>query len=155
MRRKDREITDINAIYGIISKCQTATLAMCNENEPYIVTVNFGFVRGTDGDELCFHCAKEGKKLSFIEKNPHVAFTMVSHYAPKEGSEACKWSAFYESVVGSGTARLAQPDEKKKYFDAVFAQVKSDYSPVYNEAALNNTCIVVIKIDELSAKANR
>lgn len=155
MRRKDREITDINTIYNIISKCQTVTLALCKENEPYIVTVNFGFVKGPDGDEICFHCAKEGKKLDFIAANPNAAFTMVSHYAPKEGELACNWSACYESVVGTGVAHFVENEDKKRYFDAIFAQIKDGYTPIYNEEAMANTQLVAIKIKELSAKTNK
>ena len=43
MRRKDREVKDLNTIKEIISKCEVVRLAMCEDNIPYIVPLNYGY----------------------------------------------------------------------------------------------------------------
>lgn len=43
MRRKDREITDIEEIRDIIEKCKVCRLAMQDEEGLYLVPLNFGY----------------------------------------------------------------------------------------------------------------
>ena len=45
MRRKDREITDRDCIDDIIEACDCCRLGFCDEGEPYIVPLNFGYDR--------------------------------------------------------------------------------------------------------------
>ena len=63
MRRKDKEITDRNAIESIIAKSRICRLAMVDDAGPYIVPLCFGFRNNT----LYFHSAAEGKKLDARE----------------------------------------------------------------------------------------
>ena len=68
MRRKDREITDINEIVKIVSDCDVLHLGMSDNGIPYVVPVNFGFT--CEGRELTFyvHCATSGKKIDILKK---------------------------------------------------------------------------------------
>ncbi|MDQ1279374.1 MAG: uncharacterized protein QG670_636 [Thermoproteota archaeon] len=67
IRRKDKEITDVDEIKNILKKTQYVTLAMCLNNEPYLVTLSHGY----DQDRNClyFHCAIEGKKIDILKAN--------------------------------------------------------------------------------------
>ena len=56
MRRNDREITDRRDIDEIIKRCRVCHLAMCDDGQPYVVPLNFGY----DGRFLFFHTASEG-----------------------------------------------------------------------------------------------
>ena len=44
MRRKDREITDVDEMINIMKKCDTCAIALNDEETgfPYIVPLNFG-----------------------------------------------------------------------------------------------------------------
>ncbi len=66
IRRKDREIIDQSELNQIIARNKYATLALCHNNEPYIVTLTYGYDKNTK--TLYFHCSKEGLKLDFIKK---------------------------------------------------------------------------------------
>ena len=90
MRRKDREISGRENILAIVNKCEYMTLALCDGGEPYAVTVNFGVLEKEGKLFLCFHCAKEGKKLDIIEKNNRVAFAMTAQYETVKNDLACK-----------------------------------------------------------------
>ena len=70
MRRKDKEIKDQGAILDIINKTKYITVAMCADNEPYLVTLNHGYDKVNKC--LYFHCAKEGKKIGVLQKNNKV-----------------------------------------------------------------------------------
>jgi uncharacterized protein len=73
VRRKDREITDSLQIIDILQKADVCRIAMCHNNVPYVVTMNFGL--GRDGfSPLYFHCASEGKKIDILRKNNLVCF---------------------------------------------------------------------------------
>ena len=52
---------------SILKKAKYVTLAMCNGNEPYLVTISHGY----DQEENCiyFHCAGEGKKVKILQEN--------------------------------------------------------------------------------------
>jgi uncharacterized protein len=64
VRRKDRQIEDSSAIMHIFQKADVCRIAMCDDNVPYIVTMNFGF--GKNGaTSLYFHSSCEGKKINF------------------------------------------------------------------------------------------
>ncbi len=42
MRRKDREITDLSEIKGIIDRTKILHLAMCEEEYPYVGPLHYG-----------------------------------------------------------------------------------------------------------------
>lgn len=68
MIRKDREITDWNAIVDIIKRCHVCRLAFNDTTTgyPYIIPMNFGLVEDNGSLVLCFHCAKRGYKLDMM-----------------------------------------------------------------------------------------
>ena len=70
MRRKDKEITNINEIKSILKKAKFITVAMSLHDEPYLATLSIGY----DEPRNClyFHCAPEGKKISILKANSRV-----------------------------------------------------------------------------------
>ena len=60
VRRKDREITDTAALKEVLKSTKYVTIALCMDNEPYLVSLSHGY----DETRNClyFHCANEGKK---------------------------------------------------------------------------------------------
>ena len=108
MRRKDREVTGNEAIMQIISRCQVCRLAMCRDNVPYIVPLNFGAELEEGKITLYFHGAREGKKLDVIRENPQVCVEFDGGHQLLEGEIACAHSFAYESVVGFGRAQILE-----------------------------------------------
>ena len=70
LRRSEKQIQSSDELLEIIRTHQYVTLALCKDNEPYLVTVNYGF----DDAENCFyvHCAAQGKKIDYLRTNPIV-----------------------------------------------------------------------------------
>ena len=75
MRRKDRKINDENVLYDIVNKGQFAVLALCRKNEPYCVTLSYGFEKARR--TLYFHAANTGLKLDILKENPEVCLTII------------------------------------------------------------------------------
>lgn len=70
MRHPEKEITDEREILDIIGTAKYMTIAMCAGDDPYLCTLNFGF----DCERKCFyfHCARTGKKIDILNRNPRV-----------------------------------------------------------------------------------
>jgi nitroimidazol reductase NimA-like FMN-containing flavoprotein (pyridoxamine 5'-phosphate oxidase superfamily) len=67
IRRKEKAITDLRIMKKILQTSEHITIAMCKDDEPYLVTLSHGY----DSDEHCiyFHCASEGKKIDILKEN--------------------------------------------------------------------------------------
>jgi len=70
IRRKDKEIVDVNEMKSILKDADYVTLAMCLHDEPYLVSLSHGY----DEEKNCvyFHCAAEGKKNDILYENSRV-----------------------------------------------------------------------------------
>lgn len=81
---------------------------MCHDNEPYIVTLSYGYDSKTN--TLYFHSAKKGLKLDFIKANSKVCATVI-----EDGGyiiDECGHN--YRTVVFWGKMTIVdQIDEKK------------------------------------------
>ena len=66
MRRKDKEITDSKEIRQIIEDAVYCNVAMCQNNNPYVVPMNFGFQE----DCIYLHSVNEGWKIDILKENP-------------------------------------------------------------------------------------
>lgn len=67
IRRKEKAITDEKIMKKILSEVAYITLALCKDNQPYLVSLSHGY----DPDKNCiyFHCASEGKKIDYLTEN--------------------------------------------------------------------------------------
>ncbi len=119
MQRSELELTDHEEILGIILQGRYVTLALCRGNEPYIVTLNYGYDK--QKGVLYFHTALEGLKLLFIEDNPQVCGTVVEDRGYLMG----KCDHAYRSVILYGTLhRVKELEEKKHGLQVMFAHLE-------------------------------
>ena len=110
MRRKKNEVTDHQEMQDVIRASQVMRLALCLDNEPYVVPMSFGY----DGSALYFHCATEGLKVDILRRNPRVCclFEQGLVFDPK-GANPCAWGFAYATVIVHGEAeRITDPAEK-------------------------------------------
>ncbi len=115
MRRKDREVTDRNAIIDIMRECPVCRVGFCDEGEVYIVPHNFGFTDIDGVTTLYFHSAREGRKISLIKKSPKVGFEMETAYKLSPGTEGigCECTASFKSIIGNGDISIVTDEEEK------------------------------------------
>jgi nitroimidazol reductase NimA-like FMN-containing flavoprotein (pyridoxamine 5'-phosphate oxidase superfamily) len=73
--RPNREIKSDTEIYDILKNGKYSVISMCRDNEPYIVTLSYGF--DSENKSLYFHCAPHGLKLDFIVTNSQVCATVI------------------------------------------------------------------------------
>jgi len=152
MRRKDREVTDIAEIDAIIAKADVCRVALCNENVPYIVVMNFGYIAGNPS-VLYFHCANKGRKLDMLANNNYVCFEMDTDHKLIGGAVACDFGMDYSSVVGYGNLYVVDNDEERNMGLNVIMQHytgKNDYD--FDAKIMKATKILRLEISEISGK---
>ncbi len=110
MRREKNHVTDSSEMENLIRSSQVMRLALCLDNEPYVVPMSFGY----DGSALYFHCATEGLKIDILRRNPRVCclFEHDPVFDPK-GASPCAWGFAYATVIVHGEAvRITDLAEK-------------------------------------------
>lgn len=114
MRRKDREVTDINEILKIVDKAKILRLGLFDNEYPYIVPLHYGYEYKEGKLIFYMHAAKEGHKLNLINKKSNVCIELDCDVKLITGGDiACDYSAAYASVIGKGNAEIVK-DEKEK-----------------------------------------
>jgi nitroimidazol reductase NimA-like FMN-containing flavoprotein (pyridoxamine 5'-phosphate oxidase superfamily) len=127
MRRKDRQVTDVAAILGIIEAADACCLGMIDDSgpvpQPYVVALNYGFEAAPDGSPggiFWFHCAREGHKLDLLRRNPQVCVQLDCDHQPVVNALGCGWGMKYASVVAMGRAQIIEdPVERRRGLDCV------------------------------------
>ncbi|NLV19581.1 MAG: flavin-nucleotide-binding protein [Bacteroidetes bacterium] len=107
--RPNRELKEESDIDAILNKGKFAVISMCRNNEPYIVTLSYGY--DSEKKTLYFHSAKKGLKLDFINSNKRVCATVI-----EDGgyiiNECCHE---YKSVVFRGDMQIVNDIGEKKH----------------------------------------
>lgn len=104
-----RELKEQDDIYKILKKGKYTTISMCRDNEPYIVTLSYGF--DVNKKSLYFHCAPKGLKLDFINDNSLVCATVI-----EDGGYIMDECAHeYKSVVFWGKMSIVTEISEKKH----------------------------------------
>jgi nitroimidazol reductase NimA-like FMN-containing flavoprotein (pyridoxamine 5'-phosphate oxidase superfamily) len=149
MRRKDREVTEPEAIEAIIAAAQVCHLAMADGQAPYVVPLSFGYLPG----RLYFHSAPQGRKLDILQRNPAVCFSLVAEAEILAAGTPCGWSLRYASVIGNGRAAwVTSDDEKREALDAIVAHYGGGEGHSYAPASLARVAILRVDIESLSGK---
>lgn len=152
MRRTKKEIIDRQEMQAIIHASQVMRLALCLENEPYVVPLSFGY----DGTSIFFHCAPEGLKLDILRKNPRVCclFEHGLAFEPK-GEDPCAWGFAFSTVIAHGVAsKVTEPDEKLAALQAVTDHYSASGERVPADK-VGNVDIWKIEILEMTGKGSR
>ena len=108
VRRKDREITDSEEMRQVLKTTQYVTVALCMDNEPYLVSISHGY----DETKNCiyFHCAPEGKKLVYQKANNKVWGQAVLDFGV---TDECEY--VYTSVHFCGRMHLISDLSEKQH----------------------------------------
>jgi nitroimidazol reductase NimA-like FMN-containing flavoprotein (pyridoxamine 5'-phosphate oxidase superfamily) len=119
VRRKDREITDSDALKQVLKSTKYVTIALCMDNEPYLVSLSHGY----DEPRNClyFHCADEGKKLVYLKANSKVWGQAVQDYGV---TDECDYA--YTSVHFKGTVSLIDDLREKQHAMEVMVRQLSE-----------------------------
>lgn len=155
MRRKDREVTDPVKIREIITACDCCRLGLQDGDRPYIVPMDFGFVERDGRYILYFHSAKEGRKIDLIRRTGWAAFEMDCGHEWVLGPRACDHTSRFQCVMGGGPVTLLETEEEKRTgLSAILAHITGKDLWEFGEAALKETQVFRLDVEDLSCKVH-
>ena len=156
MRRKDREITEINDILKIIEKAKILHLGLFDREYPYVVPLHYGF-EFVNGTLLFFmHSAREGHKLDLIRGNPNVCVELECDIELVSGGDVpCKYGSTFASVIGRGEAKLVDDEQEK--IRGLKLLMKNQTGRDFEIDSKMASCVEIIKVTVLNftAKARK
>ena len=109
IRRKEKAIESKEEMIAILEKCKYITIAMCEGNMPYIVTLSHGYDR--EKNCIYFHCAREGKKVDILSKHSTVWGQAIEDHGYAEG--AC--DHLYATTQFKGTVTFIEDVKEKEH----------------------------------------
>lgn len=152
IRRSDKALEDRADLVRILKGQKHVTLALCSDNQPYLVTMNHGY----DELEHClyFHCAPNGKKVDFIRANPKVWGQALEDGGYLDG--ACDHA--YRTVQFQGRAEFVTDLEGKlRALSVMIEQLESSPEPVkarnLEPEKVAGVCIIRVRLGEMTGKA--
>lgn len=152
MRRKDREITDVNEILEIMKQCDVCNVAFFDKEYPYIVPLNFG-VNLADGQfELYFHGANAGTKMELLSKNNHVGFEMSCKHNLILQDMPCNSTMEFESVCGNGIMEVVSQEEKVQFLKTLMQQYQPGVSHEFDSNEINALAVMRLKVNSIVGK---
>lgn len=150
MRMKERERSREFAL-RVVDQCNFAVLSTADaEGQPYGVALSMVRI----GENLYFHCAREGRKIDNLRANAKVSVTCVGNiwFPPDE------FTVKYESAVVTGTAE--EVTEEEEWTQAILALCRR-FTPAKEAEAAGCasgaravTAIWKIKIAEITGKCS-
>jgi Predicted flavin-nucleotide-binding protein len=152
MRRKDRQITDENELCQILQQGKYTVISMCRDNEPYIVTLSYGYDKAKNA--LYLHTGLKGLKIDFVAYNPNVCATVIDD----RGYIAGECGHKYRSVVISGIITFLEDiEDKKRGMEVILNHLEENPAAIKekalkNEEMYNNIAILRLDIKSLTGK---
>lgn len=155
MRRQDRQINDVNELSEILLQGKYIVVSMCRDNEPYIVTLSYGYDKTQN--VLFLHTGLEGLKIDFISYNPNVCATIIDD----RGYIMGECGHEYRSIVINGRISFVQSLEEKRYgMEVILNHLENTPSIIKektlkNENMYNNISILKMDIKSFVGKKGR
>ena len=151
--RREREVTDPQAIQAILDKGQIVHIAMIDGDEPYLVPMNYGYVIEEGKLTLYVHGATEGRKLDVLRANPKVFIEIDCDITPIEGKVACQYGTSYSSIMGTGKAVIVDDVEEKMNALSILMKTQTGKDFEFNEKLVSIVSVIRIEVAEYTAKA--
>jgi len=148
MRRSEREITDPAAMDDVLSRATVCHLGLCDDGQPYVVPLNYGYEDRT----LYFHSSTEGQKIEILRSNNRVCFQVDTDVEIVVGGSGCNCRTKYRSVIGFGRAAFIEDPAEKRRALAVLMRHYASGPFVFPDDAVAKTCVFRVDIERMTGK---
>lgn len=152
MRRTDRA-QNRDFSLSLIDRCTHGVMALSTgEAVPYCLPLSFVRI----GDDLYFHCAREGRKIDLLRRFPQVCVTFVGDDRPVFVPPAM-YTTYFQSAIVTGTAsEVEDPEEKAAALQALCRKLTPEDMDGFHpavEKSLPVTAVWKVHMEEISGKA--
>lgn len=155
LQKKEREIKDTNELLAIIKRGKYLTIALCRNNEPYIVTLSYGY--DEKRNVFYFHSRQKGLKGEFIRSNPNVCATIIEDrgYIMNECAHG-----FCSVVIWGKMCFVETQEEKKHAMDVLLRHLEDNPDKIKreslsNDAVYRNLAMLRLDVTEINGKWGR
>ncbi len=134
----------------IIRASKTCYLAMCHDDRPYVLPMNFAL----DGDTVILHSAMHGRMWETLQINPKVSINWTSgeELAWQDVQVGCSYRVKSASVVVEGEAEFIDDyDEKYQCMLKTMAQY-SNLPFKFNPPSVRNVGVIKVHIRSISGR---
>lgn len=130
---KNRKIID-----EILQSAEYGTLALCKDNIPYSIPMNYTYF----DNSLYFHGSKTGRKIDIMKENLFASFSVVEPYSviqsyfSSNDNLACPATHFFRSVICDGQIEFVNDyDEKVSALESLMQKLQPEgkYTPLTDE----------------------
>lgn len=154
------QIRDSIIIDDVLSSVEYGTLALCVDNTPYSIPLNFVH----DKESIYFHGSKKGKKMQMIYENANASFSVVQSYSiiqsyfSSNDLLACPATHFFKSIIIDGQIEIIDSyEEKVKAMSLLMEKLQKEggYKPFTDKAyekMLNAVAVYKLNKKNLTAK---
>lgn len=147
MRMKKRQVSQEEAKLFLEKGEYGFFTSVREDGYPYSVPVNYIYFE----DAIYFHCGRKGHKVTNIENNDKVCFSVVT-YADLDPDDM---STDYESVIAFGKSSIVPESERTKIYEEIVKRFAPNFKgpKEYIEKFAPAAYIVKIKIESITGKA--
>lgn len=150
--KRERAVTDQAEVISILDKCQIIHIGMLDEDEVYIVPMNYGYIYENDQLTFYVHGAKKGRKMDVVASNPKVSFEMECDVNPFPGKVACQYGTSYACIMGKGIATIVEDVQEKMKGLSVIMKTQTGKDFEFNEKMVSIVNVMKIQVTGYSAK---
>ncbi len=156
MRRKDREVTDINDILSIVGEAKILHLGLFDTDYPYIVPLHYGY-EVLDGKLVFYmHSAKEGYKLDLIKKDQRACLELECDVNLVSGGESpCRYGSTYASLIARGLATIVDDEQEKIHGLNLLMENQTDRHFTIDGNMAKSVVVIKVVSDSFTAKAKQ
>ncbi|WP_207263111.1 pyridoxamine 5'-phosphate oxidase family protein [Desulfovibrio sp. Huiquan2017] len=142
-------VTDDKAVTAdILDRAEVIWLALNDSNGPHCVPVNFA----REGEILYIHSGERGRKAACLDAGAPLAFSAAVEMELKTSDQnACELGYRFRSVMGRGTPRALDGDDKLHALDCITLKYAGREMP-YNDKVLAVTGVYAIDIESATAR---
>lgn len=109
MRRKEKEVTDRAEMVRVLNTVRYVTVAMCDEDGPYLATLSHGY--DAERDAIYFHCAQDGRKVDILRRDGRVWGQALIDLGYADG----RCDHLYETTQFRGKVTFVQDVAEKRH----------------------------------------
>lgn len=134
----------------IIHEAQVCYLGMSDDNNPYVLPMNFAYESGV----FYLHAAPEGHKLDVMKANPNVClnFNTGNEVFHRHKEVGCSWGMKFKSVNAFGKAVFIDDYSEKYRIMQLFMVKFSGETYEFSEPSIRNVAVIRIDVDKMTGK---
>jgi nitroimidazol reductase NimA-like FMN-containing flavoprotein (pyridoxamine 5'-phosphate oxidase superfamily) len=144
------KIEEREKIDRIIRSCKSCYVAMSDQDQPYVLPMNFAL----DGDTVILHSAQSGRMWETLKRNPRVCINWTSgeELAWQDVGVGCSYRVVSSSVLAEGEAVIVEAyDQKVECMERLMAQY-SDRTFRFSEPSILNVGVIRVRVHHFSAR---